>query len=64
MSTLPESTKALWVGMSVVLALVIGIGAGVLSWMGGQRPATAVLVGGSAFGGTIGVSLLILNSLG
>jgi hypothetical protein len=64
MSTLNESTKALWVALSVVFALVTGIGAGVLAWMGGQRPATAVLIGGSAFGGTLGVALMVLNALG
>jgi len=63
MSTLDGSTKALWVALSVLFALVIGLGAGILAWMGGQLPPTAVLVGGSAFGGTLGIALMVLSAL-
>src|SRR5437773_567377 len=43
---------ALWVAVGFVLAVVVGGASGVLGWLGGQRPAIAVLTGGGAFGGT------------
>jgi hypothetical protein len=52
---------ALWVTVGFVLAVVVGGASGVLGWLGGQRPAIAVLTGGGAFGGTIALYLLLLK---
>jgi hypothetical protein len=63
MATPDSSIKALWVALCVILALLVGITAGILAWLGGQHPPAAILVGGGAFGGTITVTLMIMNAL-
>jgi hypothetical protein len=62
-----ESTGAplvsVWIALSVLFALFVGSGAGVLAWLGGQTAATAVLTAGEAFGGTLTVALVIVALL-
>ncbi len=52
-----------WVAISFLLSFVLGIGAGVLGWLGGQAPALAVLTGGMAFGGALTLALLVIRLL-
>jgi hypothetical protein len=52
-----------WIFLATLLALFVGVGAGVLSWLSGEVPAAAVLTGGVAFGGTLTLALLIINAL-
>jgi hypothetical protein len=47
----------------MIFALLVGIAAGILAWLGGEHPPGAILVGGGAFGGTITVALMIFNAL-
>lgn len=54
---------AVWIGFAALLALFIGTGAGVLAWLSGQVPAAAILTGGVAFGGTMTLTLVIINLL-
>lgn len=63
MSTTDSAIKALWVALCIMLALLVGVAAGILSWLGGQHPPGAILIGGGAFGGTVTVALLIMNAL-
>jgi hypothetical protein len=63
MSTPDPAVKALWVALCVLLALLVGVAAGVLAWLGGQQPPAAILIGGGAFGGTVTVTLMIMNAL-
>jgi hypothetical protein len=53
----------LWVGMAVLLGLFVGAVAGVIAWSGGHHAAAAMLVGGGACGGTITLSVLIINTV-
>jgi hypothetical protein len=46
-----------------MLALFVGVAAGILAWLGGQDPPASILVGGAAFGGTVTVTLMIQNAL-
>jgi hypothetical protein len=52
-----------WIALAMVFSLFVGTGAGVLAWLGGQAPATAILTGGVAFGGTLTLAVLIINIL-
>lgn len=63
MSTPDSAIKALWVALCMIFALLVGIAAGILAWLGGEHPPGAILVGGGAFGGTITVALMIFNAL-
>jgi hypothetical protein len=64
MSASPSETSALWVAFCIVLGVLVGICAGLLAWLGGQDPPSAILAGGAAFGGTVALTLLIKKSLG
>lgn len=52
----------IWVALAVVAGLVVGVVAGAVAWIGGQSPATAVLIGGGAFTATVTLALLIINT--
>jgi hypothetical protein len=53
----------LWIAMAVLLGLFVGAAAGVIAWSGGHHAAAAMLTGGGAFGGTITLCVLIINTL-
>ena len=63
MSSLDLTIKALWVALCMMLALLVGVAAGILAWLGGQDPPAAILIGGGAFGGTVTLALTIKNAL-
>lgn len=52
---------AVWLAIGAVLALLIGSGAGVLAWLGGDKVPTAILKGGGAFVATITVAILVIG---
>lgn len=52
-----------WTALSVTTALPIGVGAGILDWLGGQAVPVAILTGGLAFGGSVTLAILIINTL-
>ncbi|GAA1314574.1 hypothetical protein [Saccharothrix xinjiangensis] len=60
---MPHSHRALWLALILVLALIVAAIAGVLGWLGGQNPPTALLTAGVAFGGTATLATLLLHSL-
>ena len=55
------ATRALWLALMILFALVAGLVAGLLSWAGGDNPFAAVQGGGAAFGGTVLVLFAIFN---
>ena len=63
MSTPDSAIKALWVAICMMLALLVGVAAGILAWLGGQDPPAAILIGGGAFGGTVTLALTVKNAL-
>jgi hypothetical protein len=48
-------------GLGVVIALVLGIAAGVLSWLSGTPSAGAILRGGASFVGVLVMEVAILT---
>lgn len=56
----PNPLMPIWLSLGVLWSLFVGSGAGVLTWMAGQSPATAILAGGAAFGGTLALAILII----
>ncbi|MFG3620821.1 hypothetical protein [Nocardia sp. NPDC047654] len=47
----------------VAIGVICGMLAGFLSWIGGTTPANAVLRGGAAFGGTVGLGVAVIAAL-
>lgn len=54
---------AIWICMAALLALVIGIGTGTLAFLGGTNAAHSTIRGGVAFGGTLTLAIVVLNTL-
>ena len=50
-----------WLAIGAVLALLAGVGAGVLAWLGEDKPPVAILKGGGAFAGTLTLVILIIG---
>lgn len=45
----PYEPRGLWLALILLTAVGIAVGAGILSWLGGMNPPTAILAGGGAF---------------
>ena len=54
---------AIWFAISLIFALLVGSGAGLLDWRGGHSPTTALLAAGAAFGGALTLMILVINLL-
>lgn len=50
-----------WLAIGVVLALLVGIAAGVLAKLGGDKVPVAILKGGGAFAGTLTLVILTIS---
>jgi hypothetical protein len=57
------STRGLWLACTLLLSLITGLTGGVLTYLGGDNPAHAIIAGAATFGGTTGLALLILGFL-
>jgi hypothetical protein len=49
--------RPLWLAVIGIVAAFVGAGAGLLNWSAGEKPAAAVLAGGSAAGVTLALLL-------
>jgi hypothetical protein len=47
--------------IAVLAATLTAVAAGLLAWLGGARPPSAILSAGVAFGGTLTLELLIIG---
>jgi hypothetical protein len=52
---------AVWLALGLVLSIVIGAFAGVLSWLSDHDVPGAVIKGGGAFAGTVALVILIIT---
>jgi hypothetical protein len=59
-AAMPDTTnlRPLWLAWLLLTATLIGVAAGVLSWLAGMTAPAAVLSGGGAFAGA---TLLLIN---
>jgi hypothetical protein len=55
------SARGLWLACAVLLSTIVGIGGGVLSFIGGDNPAKAVVAGAATFAGTMALVILVLT---
>ncbi|WP_329105486.1 hypothetical protein OG792_32770 [Micromonospora sp. NBC_01699] len=55
------TVRALWLAVAVLAAAFIGAAAGVISWAGTRKTGSAVLVGGAAFAGALGLALAAIE---
>ncbi len=55
-----SNARGLWLAITVLSAVLIGTAGGLLAWIGGLNPPTAILTGGGTFAGTV---LLVLTML-
>jgi hypothetical protein len=53
----------LWLAVSLLLSTIVGTAAGVLAWLGGAHPPTALIQGGAAFAATTILALLTISFL-
>lgn len=53
--------RSLWLAIIMLTAMLVGVAGGLLAWIGGLNPPTAILTGGGAFGGTVLLVLTILR---
>ena len=51
----------LWLAIGLILALIVGAGAGVLAWLGGDKVPIAILKGGGAFVATFTLVILTVG---
>lgn len=54
------TVRGLWLAISTLTAALVGAAGGLLAWVGGLNPPTAILTGGASFGGTV---LLVLAAV-
>lgn len=54
---------AVWVAISVLFSLLVGVGAGVLAWLGGVSAESSILTAGGGFGGSLTLCVLIIKLL-
>lgn len=54
------TTRALWLAIATLAASIVAAATGLLAWVGGMNPPTAILTAGGAFAGTL---LLILTAV-
>ncbi len=47
------STRALWLAVIILVSLMIGVTAGVVTWISNRNPYAGILAGGGSFGGTV-----------
>lgn len=59
----PRAIDPVWIALTLVLALFMGTGAGVLGWLSGQVVAAAILTGGVAFGGVATLTIMIIKAV-
>jgi hypothetical protein len=45
--------------ISVIVSVIVAVAAGVLGWLDGQEPPTAILTAGAAFGGAVFFIILV-----
>lgn len=62
--TTAETSRTVWAAIIMIVAVLIGATAGLLSAAAGMRVPLAVVAGGGAFGGTIGLLLSLATFLG
>ncbi|WP_239338074.1 hypothetical protein [Frankia sp. CiP3] len=60
----PVTFKLLVVALASMSALVVAIVTGLLARHAGMDPASAVLRGGTAFGGTLALAVAVLAAVG
>ena len=59
-----STLQALLIVLAFMLGIIAGLITGILSKVAGAGLATAALRGGAAFGATVTLTVLVLNSLG
>jgi len=62
-SNVPTGNQLLpvWLAIGIVLALLVGAGAGILSWLSDGKVPAAVLKAGGAFAATLTLVILIVG---
>lgn len=56
-----STVRGLWVAITLLTAALTGGAAGVLAWLGGVNPPSAILTAGGAFGGTVILVLTVVR---
>jgi hypothetical protein len=59
----PKGIAPAWIALALLLAIFVGIAAGVLVWLSGQVVAAVILIGAVAFDKAVTLELLILQAM-
>lgn len=54
-------SRAVWLTLVLLMAVLAGVGVGVLSWLGGFNPPLSILAGLGATGTAVPVGLAVLH---
>lgn len=55
--------RALWMSIFLLGAVMIGVAAGLLSWLGGMSAPNAILSAGGTFGAALALVCVVFNFL-
>jgi predicted branched-subunit amino acid permease len=55
------SVRAIWIALIMIIAVMVGVAAGLLASASGASVATAVLTSGGTFAGTVMLLMALLN---
>lgn len=53
--------RALWFALALIVSVIVGGTAGVLSWLSGTVVAGAIILGGAAFAGALGLTMGVVT---
>ncbi|GAA0811915.1 hypothetical protein [Spirilliplanes yamanashiensis] len=55
------STRALWLAITTLVAILVGSAGGLLGWTSGLNPAAAILTGAGSFTGAMWLMLSVIR---
>ena len=58
----PVAIKAIFMILAVIVAVMVAVAAGLLTWLSKDHPATAVIKAGAAFAATLGLAVVIMTA--
>jgi hypothetical protein len=55
------TSRAVWVALVLIVAVMVGTAAGLLAYAGGQKVPMSILTGGGSFGGAVLLMLALIH---
>lgn len=58
----PIAIKTIFMVLAVIVAVMVAVAAGLLTWLSKAHPATAVMRAGAAFAATLGLAVAVMTA--